>query len=222
MGLLPTHWYYNTETGQLTQGNNLENLGNNLVGGAGWHELNISGSASASQAAAAAQAEFPSGAAPTTAGITPARVAGTAASEAAQAVTGSPSSCCLLNVPYLNACLFTRTEARALIGGLLVGAAGILTIVGLSLLVVEGFQRTGAGNAAGRSLETVGAGLAFIPGAEAAGIAVGGAGAAARRAGSSSGARRSLDRRSSEQAARRGVQQREAQAAQQRELAEPS
>jgi hypothetical protein len=85
MSLLPTHWYYNTETGQLTQGNNLENLGNNLVGGAGWHELNISGSATQAQAAAEAVKEFPKGKAPTTAGITPQRVASTAAGEAASA-----------------------------------------------------------------------------------------------------------------------------------------
>jgi hypothetical protein len=66
MSLLPTHWYYNTESGELTQGNNLENLGNNLLGGVGWHELNIAGSATEAQAAAEAQKEFPTGAAPTT------------------------------------------------------------------------------------------------------------------------------------------------------------
>lgn len=67
--ILPTHWYYNTESGQLTQGNNLENLGNNLIGGAGWHELNISGSATEAQAAAAAKSEFPTGKTPTAAGL---------------------------------------------------------------------------------------------------------------------------------------------------------
>ena len=88
MSLIPTHWYYNTETGQLTQGNNLENLGNNLVGGLGWHELNIPGSATQAQAMAAAHAEFPSGKAPTTAGITPARVASTAVQQAGGSVPG--------------------------------------------------------------------------------------------------------------------------------------
>jgi hypothetical protein len=86
MSLLPTHWYYNTETGQLTRGNNIENLGNNLVGGAGWHELNIPGSATESAASAEAVKEFPSGKAPTGAGITPSRVASTAAGEAGAAV----------------------------------------------------------------------------------------------------------------------------------------
>lgn len=88
MSLLPVHWYYNTETGQLTQGNNLENLGNNLVGGAGWHELNIPGSDTQAQAVAAAKAEFPAGKAPTTSGITPAKVASTAAGEAGASATG--------------------------------------------------------------------------------------------------------------------------------------
>lgn len=86
MAILPTHWYYNTETGQLTHGNNIENLGNNLVGGAGWHELNIPGSATQAQASAEAQREFPSGKAPTSAGITPGRVASTAAGEAGAAI----------------------------------------------------------------------------------------------------------------------------------------
>lgn len=65
-GILPDHWYYNTESGELTHGNNLENLGNNLAGGAGWHELNIPGSDTEAQASAAAVAEFPGGTAPTT------------------------------------------------------------------------------------------------------------------------------------------------------------
>jgi hypothetical protein len=84
---LTTHWYYNTETGQLTQGNNLDNLGNNLVGGAGWHELDIPGSDTAATATAEAKKAFPKGKAPTTAGITPARVAGVAATEAGGSAT---------------------------------------------------------------------------------------------------------------------------------------
>lgn len=65
-GILPGHWYYNTESGELTHGNNLENLGNNLFGGLGWHELHISGNASEAQAAAEAKKEFPKGKTPTT------------------------------------------------------------------------------------------------------------------------------------------------------------
>lgn len=88
MSLLPAHWYYNTESGQLTQGNNLENLGNNLVGGAGWHELNVPGSATQAQAAKEAVREFPKGKAPTSQGVAnPSADAGRAA---AQTVGGNP------------------------------------------------------------------------------------------------------------------------------------
>jgi hypothetical protein len=63
---LTSHWYYNTESGELTNGNNAENFANNLFGGLGWHELNIPGSATEAQAAAEAKKEFPTGKAPTT------------------------------------------------------------------------------------------------------------------------------------------------------------
>ena len=63
---LPAHWYYNTESGELTKGNNLDNLGNNLFGGLGWHELDIPGSATEAQAAVEAEREFPNGKTPTT------------------------------------------------------------------------------------------------------------------------------------------------------------
>jgi hypothetical protein len=82
VSLIPSHWYYNTESGQLTKGNNLLNLGNNLLGGLGWHELNIPGDATAAQATAEAEKEFPQGKKPTTAGITAKRVLQTAASQA--------------------------------------------------------------------------------------------------------------------------------------------
>jgi hypothetical protein len=65
MGILPTHWYYNTESGVVQQGNNFDALGNNLFGGLGWHELNIPGGDTEAQAAAAAIKEFPKGKPPT-------------------------------------------------------------------------------------------------------------------------------------------------------------
>jgi hypothetical protein len=97
MAILPVHWYYNTETGQLTQGNNIENLGNNVLGSIlgtilghrttfGWHELNIPGNASAAAAAAAATKEFPGAATPTTTGITAGRIAAVASQEAGTAI----------------------------------------------------------------------------------------------------------------------------------------
>lgn len=219
MALFPNHWYYNTESGQLTSGNNLENLGNNLFGGLGWHELNISGSATATQAAAEAKAEFPTGATPTNAGITPARVLKGAAGEAANALTGGGSSgasstSCLITLPVLGGCLLTKTNVRAMVAGAGIVVFGVVGIVGLLILVAQAAQKTGAGHAAGGALETAGAALAVVPGAEGAGLALGAAGGAARRAGSgSSGAAASLSARR----ARRSSTAQETAAADQRE-----
>jgi len=64
-----SHWYYNTESGALTNANAYGAIGyeiTQLFGGAGWHELNIAGTATEAQAAAEAQKEFPAGKTPTT------------------------------------------------------------------------------------------------------------------------------------------------------------
>lgn len=85
------HWYYNTESGQLTQGNNILNAANNVFGGLGWHELNIPGSASAAAAAAEARKEFPAGKAPTSQGLSkavPQAIAGGVAQAAGASLTG--------------------------------------------------------------------------------------------------------------------------------------
>lgn len=87
-------------------------------------------------------------------------------------------------------CFFSKANARAFVGGLVMAAAMPVGIVGLALLVVEGFSKTGAGKAAGGALETVGAGLAFLPGMEGAGIAAAAAGRSASR-----GPRESITRR---------------------------
>lgn len=119
MSILPTHWYYNTESGQLTQGNNLDNLGNNLVGGAGWHELTISGSATAAQATAEAEKEFPKGVKPTTAGITPGRVASVAAGEAGGSLKD------VIGISGISGTNLAIRAAKIIIGGalLIVGVA---------------------------------------------------------------------------------------------------
>jgi hypothetical protein len=124
MSLLPTHWYYNTESGQLTQGNNLENLGNNLLGGLGWHELNIPGSATAAQAAAEAVREFPGGTPPTTQGTAnPVSDAGRAASQTVGGILGNAFS---LNA---NPSFLTRLAEGAIGAALIVaGAAHLLSV----------------------------------------------------------------------------------------------
>lgn len=105
------------------------------------------------------------------------------------------SSTCVIKIPYLNACILTKTEARAMIAGLIIGASGIVMFVGLALLTASALEKTGAGHAAGGALEVAGASLAVVPGLEGAGLAVGAAGSAARRSGSRSGAAQSLQRR---------------------------
>jgi hypothetical protein len=124
---VPNHWYYNTESGELTNGNNIENLGNNLVGGAGWHELNIPGSDTEAQAAAAAKQEFPTGKAPTTS-IT------TGEANAIQQETGISNPLDYLkNIAGFFESLGERNTwirvAKVLIGGVLV-IAGFIKLTG--------------------------------------------------------------------------------------------
>jgi hypothetical protein len=115
-------------------------------------------------------------------------------------------------------CFMHKSTLRHVVGGLLMLAGGGLALPGVLLLAAFSFRRTGAGHAAGGALETLGAGLAVVPGAEAAGIAVAAAGHTARRAGSQSGASQSIERRRSRRAAE--ASQRQAQAAtQQRQTA---
>jgi len=128
----------------------------------------------------------------------------TAAGAAKNAITGGGSSkgngsCCLINIPVVG-CVLTKTQARAMIAGIIIGGSTLVAFVGFALLAVEAMERSGAGQAAGKSLETVGAGLAFVPGLEPAGLAVGAAGSAARRG--SSSASSSLARRRTARAQR--------------------
>ena len=194
-------YWYNTESGQMAAnsgiGGFLQTIGGHLGLSAGWHEL--SGNYSSCQDAAAAAAKaYPSGASPSCSGVTVAKVVSGAASDAKNAVTGGSSSSsggtCLWTLPVVG-CVMTKTEARALIAGLIIGGSGVVALLGLILLTADGFRQTGVGHAAGTAAETAGAALAFVPGAEGAGLAIGAAGAAAKRTSSSSGASQSLQRR---------------------------
>jgi len=108
--------------------------------------------------------------------------------------SSSSSSTCLLNIPVVG-CALTKSEARALIGGGLLVLSAFAGLVGLLVLAAAGFRASGAGRAAGGALEGAGAAIAFVPGAEVAGLAVGAAGARTRQAASGGAARRSLDQR---------------------------
>lgn len=122
-----------------------------------------------------------------------------AATTAATASNQGGSSACLVGFPGFagigSFCVVSKSQARGVIGATLMATGGLVGVVGLLILAAASFHGSGAGHAAGGALEAVGAGLAFVPGAEGAGLAVGAAGAAARRAGSQGAPRASLDRR---------------------------
>jgi hypothetical protein len=99
----------------------------------------------------------------------------------------SDSTCLIGGSGFFNlvdVCLFSKTEARALTGGLALAGGGFLALLGLLFLAVYGLRETGAGKAAGGAMEGIGAGLLFVPGAEGAGLALGAAGAGARHSSS--------------------------------------
>lgn len=120
-----------------------------------------------------------------------------------------------------SACIFTHSQARAIIGGTLLGVAGVvaLPVVALVLVATVGHTRAGqaAGAAGGRSLEVAG-GAAAVLGAPEAGAGIAAAGgrvrSASRRGGisseSASYARRAESRR---QAAAQQAQRQQAAAA---------
>lgn len=56
------------------------------------------------------------------------------------------------------ACLVTKSEARGVVGGALLIFGGSVALLGLLILAVYGFERTGAGRAASRVLAVTGAG----------------------------------------------------------------
>jgi hypothetical protein len=58
---------------------------------------------------------------------------------------------CLVNLPVVG-CLLDKSQARGIIGGLLLATGGILALAGLAVLVAAGFAGTGAGRAAGSAI----------------------------------------------------------------------
>lgn len=88
-------------------------------------------------------------------------------------------------------CLFTRTEARALIGGMILTAGSGIMLVGLAVLVASGFAKSGAGKAAGRAVggaAELAGGAAAVLGAPEIGAPIAAAGAGVRKASKGGGA----------------------------------
>jgi hypothetical protein len=137
------------------------------------------------------------------AGTTPdTSVPGSSTAQTTSATQGNPSTCVILvpnpvsGIPLIGdlitsggICLFTKTEARALIGGLILAAGCTTTVVGLAVLMASALSHTKAGQAAGKvaggAAEVGGAALA-LGGAPEFGAMLAGAGHSVRsRAGSS-------------------------------------
>jgi hypothetical protein len=130
---LPDHWYYNTESGELTNGNDLENLGNNLLGGLGWHELNIPGSDTEAQAAAAAVKEFPGGKTPTSS-------IATGAANEVQNETGVNTASVSSFLTSLSSANTWIRVAKVIIGGVLL-IVGIVHITGADNAVASAARK---------------------------------------------------------------------------------
>lgn len=141
------HWFYNTESGELTQSTNsvtgfFTSLGfatAGLFGGAGWHELNISGSATKAQAQAEAVKEFPKGTAPTTSVKT--GVSNAVSQEATGSATG------LAGLASIGDFFGRLTEANTWIRVLEL-------ILGVGLVIV-GMAHAAGGTPAGRAAKRV-------------------------------------------------------------------
>ena len=186
-------WYYDSRTGAAAEEAGVLGILSTLQTkfGLGWHEY----ATQADMLAAIKQNGWP---APnynsTVSNPVGKTVVGAAESAASGGAGTSGGTACLISLPVVG-CVLTKTQARALIAGILIGVSGIVGIVGLALLAIEASEKTGVGHAAGSALEVAGAGLAFVPGLEGAGLAVGAVGAGAKRAGSRSGASESLAQR---------------------------
>ena len=95
----------------------------------------------------------------------------------AQTTGTTQSGTCLWTLTIVG-CVLTKTQARAIIGGLCILAAGITAIIGADLLLkAAGLGGSGAGKVAAGAGEFV----ALFPPAEAAGVALSGAGGRVNR-----------------------------------------
>lgn len=118
---------------------------------------------------------------------------GTSGSLTAGSPSAETSSACLWQVGLsgvlgsltgLNACVISKTEVRAILGGLMMGAGGLTMFIGLAVLTVAGLAHSKAGQAAGRAVGGLaeGAGAAAaVAGAPEIGGALADAGRSVRR-----------------------------------------
>lgn len=118
----------------------------------------------------------------------------------------SPASPCLISWPTFSpfglsvlsvggGCILSKTNVRAMAGGVLLALGGVTVLVGTVILAAYGLKAAGAARAVGGSLEAVGGAVALVPGAQAAGAGIAAAGAGTRKAaGRGRGAPRAVQR----------------------------
>lgn len=102
---------------------------------------------------------------------------------------GDPNCCALFVIPHTSVCVLSKSQARWVLGGLLIGTGTIIALVGVALILRSVASAAGAGaGTAGKAAGAAGEMIALFPPAEAAGVAMSAAGGkinrtAQRRAG---------------------------------------
>ena len=93
-------------------------------------------------------------------------------------IAGTPTSPCLIAYPSTSlpvvgtvggACLISKTNVRAMAGGLLLGMGGLIFVGGVVVLVAAGFKKTGALNKAAGAAAVIPGGQGVAAGLRAAG-----------------------------------------------------
>lgn len=81
---------------------------------------------------------------------------GTSGATPADSLTDAGMCAWSISLPLVGSqCIITKTQVRAMLGGMLLGVGGVVTLFGFAVLVAYGFQRTGALNAVGKAASVV-------------------------------------------------------------------
>ena len=152
-----------------------------------------------------------------------------AGSTSTATLTAASSPGCLLGIPSVDlkvtsiggGCIVTKSEGRAVIGGLLLVSGAVVLGVGALVLVALGFKHAGAGKVAGRALEVGGAATAVL-GVPEAGVPLAAAGASVRSQGASRAATGAALRRGRSQVAAKRKAAAPARPARKRTAAQPT
>jgi len=132
-------------------------------------------------------------------------------------LTADTSGTCLVTFPAIKAplagftlaggfCIFSKSNGRAIIGGMIMAGGALVLGTGLLMLAAYGLKASGASRPAGRALE-IGGAVAGVAGAPAAGAALATAGSRVRSQGASRAATGAATDRARRKAAARKASQ---------------